>query len=157
MVTPKQRDHLRRQVLAIRDKRPIFVLDFWNDGPYVDGCIAGGRKYFHVNAKGDVEPCVYTHIAIDNITETPLAQALNSNPHVMRDVIHKTGARFTHPGAEEIYTAQKDRMDAYAENWGQLADRVWEKEYEDGRLKEQIVKGPAYRAAMDSASSTLSA
>jgi len=47
----------------------------------------------------------------------------------MRDVIHKTGARFTHPGAEEIYTAQKDRMDAYAENWGQLADRVWEEEY----------------------------
>jgi MoaA/NifB/PqqE/SkfB family radical SAM enzyme len=38
MVTPKQRDHLRRQVLKIRDMRPLFVLDFWNDGPYVEGC-----------------------------------------------------------------------------------------------------------------------
>lgn len=72
MVTPKQRDHLRRQVLRIRDTRPIFVLDFWNDGPHVEGCIAGARTYFHVNAKGDVEPCVYTHIAVDNIKEKPL-------------------------------------------------------------------------------------
>jgi len=78
MVTPKQRDHLRRQVLAIRDKRPIFVLDFWNDGPYVDGCIAGGRRYFHINAKGDAEPCVYTHIATDNIREKSLGEILNS-------------------------------------------------------------------------------
>lgn len=153
MVTPKQRDHLRRRVMRIRDTRPIFVLDFWNDGPYVEGCIAGGRRYFHVNAKGDVEPCVYTHIATDNIKEKTLKEALNSplfrhirsrqphnpnhlrpcmiidNPHVMRDVIRKTGARFTHPGAEEIYTVYKDRMDRYARRWGRLADHVWSQEY----------------------------
>jgi MoaA/NifB/PqqE/SkfB family radical SAM enzyme len=153
MVTPEQRDLLRRQVIRIRDTRPIFVLDFWNDGAYVEGCIAGGRKYFHVNAKGDVEPCVYTHIATDNIKEKPLAEALNSplfryiracqphnpnhlrpcmiidNPHVMRKVIKETKACFTHPGAEEIYTLQKDRMDAYAAGWGELADRIWEEEY----------------------------
>ncbi|MBW2064693.1 MAG: radical SAM protein [Deltaproteobacteria bacterium] len=153
MVTPKQRDHLRRQVIRIRNTRPIFVLDFWNDGPYVEGCIAGARRYFHVNAKGDVEPCVYTHIAVDNIHETPLKEALNShlfrhirscqphnenhlrpcmiidNPHVMREVIAKTGARFTHPGAEEIYTIHKDKMDAYAANWAKLADQIWEQEY----------------------------
>jgi len=161
MVTPKQRDYLRRQVLAIRDRRPIFVLDFWNDGPHVQGCIAGARTYFHVNAKGDVEPCVYTHIATDSIYEKPLAEALDSplfryirscqphnpnhlrpcmiidNPHVMRQVISKTNARFTHPGAEEIYTIYKDRMDAYAATWGRLADRVWKEEYGDGRLEQQ--------------------
>ncbi|MBW1999987.1 MAG: radical SAM protein [Deltaproteobacteria bacterium] len=153
MVTPKQRDHLRRQVIRIRNTRPIFVLDFWNDGPYVEGCIAGARRYFHVNAKGDVEPCVYTHIAVDNIHDTPLKEALNShlfsyirscqphnenhlrpcmiidNPHVMREVIAKTGAKFTHPGAEEIYTIHKDKMDAYAANWARLADQIWEQEY----------------------------
>lgn len=156
MVTPEQRDHLRRQVLRIRDTRPIFAVDFWNDGPYVDGCIAGGRRYFHVNAKGDVEPCVYTHIALDNIKDKPLKQALNSplfryirscqphnlnhlrpcmiidNPHVMRKVVAETGARFTHPGAEEIYTVHKDRMDAYAADWAALADRVWQEEYGGG-------------------------
>ncbi|MEJ2729916.1 MAG: SPASM domain-containing protein [Deltaproteobacteria bacterium] len=154
MVTPGQRDRLRRQVLAIRDTRPIFVLDFWNDGPYVDGCIAGARRYFHVNAKGDVEPCVYTHIAVDNIKEKTLKAALDSrlfrrirqcqphnanhlrpcmiidNPHVMRGIIEQTGARFTHPGAEEIYTVHSDRMDAYAARWGEYADRIWETEYQ---------------------------
>jgi len=153
MVTPEQRDHLRRRVLHIRDTRPMFVLDFWNDGPYVDGCIAGGRRYFHVNAAGDVEPCVYTHIAVDNIKEKPLKEALNSplfrairarqphnrnhlrpcmiidNPEVMREVIAATEARFTHPGAEEVYTVHKETMDAYAANWARLADYVWEHEY----------------------------
>ncbi|MEJ2726471.1 MAG: radical SAM protein, partial [Deltaproteobacteria bacterium] len=153
MVSPEERDLLRRQVLKIRAEKPIFALDFWNDGPYVHGCIAGARRYFHVNAKGDVEPCVYTHIATDNIMEKPLSQALNSrlfreirscqphndnhlrpcmiidNPEVMRSLIAKTGARFTHPGAEEIYTTHRQQMDLYARNWGILADRVWEEEY----------------------------
>ena len=31
------------------------ALDFQNDGEYVGGCIAGGRRYLHINAKGDVE------------------------------------------------------------------------------------------------------
>ncbi len=153
MVTPEQRNHLRKQVMRIRDTRPIFVLDFWNDGPHIDGCIAGARRYFHVNASGDVEPCVYTHIAVDNIKEKPLKEALNSplfryvrscqphnsnhlrpcmiidNPWVMRDVITNTGARFTHPGAEEIYTVHKERMDAYASQWAHLANRIWREEY----------------------------
>ncbi|MBW2028051.1 MAG: radical SAM protein [Deltaproteobacteria bacterium] len=161
MVTPRQRDHLRRQVNHVRNSRPIFVLDFWNDGPYVEGCIAGARRYFHVNAKGDVEPCVYTHIAVDNIHEKPLKEALDShlfrfirscqphnenhlrpcmiidNPHIMREVIARTGARFTHPGAEEIYTVYKDKMDAYAANWARLADRIWEKEYRKGEQESQ--------------------
>ncbi|MFP3927469.1 MAG: radical SAM protein [Desulfobacteraceae bacterium] len=153
MVTPEQRDHLRRQVLKLRNTRPIFVLDFWNDGPYVQGCIAGGRRYFHVNAKGDVEPCVYTHIATDNIHETSLADALDSplfrdirrrqphnqnhlrpcmiidNPHVMREVIQCNRPYFTHEGAEEIYTEKAPLMDEYASRYGELAERIWAEEY----------------------------
>jgi MoaA/NifB/PqqE/SkfB family radical SAM enzyme len=156
MVTPEQRDHLRRQVSKFRNNRPVFVLDFWNDGPHVQGCIAGGRRYFHVNAKGDVEPCVYTHIATDNIKETTLAEALDSelfryirscqphnpnhlrpcmiidNPGVMRNVIRWTEARYTHPRAEEVYTARKEEMDEYATRWGEYADRVWEESYGGG-------------------------
>jgi len=153
MVTPEQRDHLRRQVLGFRNTKPIFFLDFWNDGPYVEGCIAGGRRYFHLNAKGDVEPCVYTHVAVDNIRNTTLAKALDSqlfrsirrrqphnpnhlrpcmiidNPHVMREVIAETGPYFTHPGAEEIYTTLSEDMDQYAERFGRFADTVWNNEY----------------------------
>ncbi len=160
MVTPEQRNHLRKQVIRIRNTRPIFVLDFWNDGPYVQGCIAGGRRYFHINAKGDVEPCVYTHIAVDNIMHKSLKEVLNSplfrsirkrqphnpnhlrpcmiidNPHVLREVIRENHPYFTHPGAEEIYTVKSKEMDEYAARWGKLADRVWENEYHpDGTRK----------------------
>jgi MoaA/NifB/PqqE/SkfB family radical SAM enzyme len=153
MVTPEQRDYLRKQVMYFRQTKEMFFLDFWNDGPYVNGCIAGGRYYFHINAQGDVEPCVYTHIAVDNIRHTTLVNALESplfkairarqphnsnhlrpcmiidNPHVMRQVIEETNAYFTHPRAEEIYTTKSHEMDAYAKRFAQLADRVWQNEY----------------------------
>ena len=163
MVTPLQRDYLRRQVMEIRNTRPIFVLDFWNDGPYVEGCIAGARRYFHVNANGDVEPCVYTHIAVDNIKHKPLAECLDShlfryirscqphnqnhlrpcmiidNPQVMRKVIRVCKPRFTHPGAEEIYTIKKDEMDRYAKRWAEVAERIWLEEYAESKKEEGVV------------------
>ncbi len=54
LATPEQRKHMYYQVRKFREKKPIFLLDFWNDGEYVEGCIAGGRKYLHINANGDV-------------------------------------------------------------------------------------------------------
>jgi hypothetical protein len=140
----------------------MFFLDFWNDGPHVNGCIAGGRRYFHINAKGDVEPCVYTHIAVDNIRNTTLVNALESplfkairarqphnsnhlrpcmiidNPHVMRQVIEETNAYFTHPRAEEIYTTKSHEMDAYAKHFAQLADRVWQVEYMKNQEESEV-------------------
>jgi MoaA/NifB/PqqE/SkfB family radical SAM enzyme len=162
MVTPEQRDLLRRRVITIRNTKPLFALDFWNDGPYVEGCIAAGRRYFHINAKGDVEPCVYTHIAVDNIRETTLFQALDSalfrdirsrqphnanhlrpcmiidNPQVMREVIQKNRPYFTHPGAEEIYTSKAGDMDRYANTYACLADMVWREEYLNEKDADQV-------------------
>lgn len=153
MVTPEQRDHLRRQVIRFRRTKPLFILDFWNDGPHVKGCIAGGRRYFHINANGDVEPCVYTHVAMHNIKDVSLAEALNSplfqairrrqphnenhlrpcmiidNPERYREIIEETHPYFTHPGAEEVVTTLKEQMDAYAARFGEFADRIWKEEY----------------------------
>jgi MoaA/NifB/PqqE/SkfB family radical SAM enzyme len=153
MVTPEQRNHLRKQVINFRRSKPLFILDFWNDGPHVRGCIAGGRRYFHINANGDVEPCVYTHIAMNNIKDVSLAEALDSplfrairksqphnenqlrpcmiidNPHIYREIIEKTKPYFTHKGAEEVVTRMKDELDAYAAQFGVLADKVWKEEY----------------------------
>jgi MoaA/NifB/PqqE/SkfB family radical SAM enzyme len=164
MVTPEQRDYLRKQVMYFRQTKEMFFLDFWNDGPYVNGCIAGGRYYFHINAQGDVEPCVYTHIAVDNIRHTTLVNALESplfkairarqphnsnhlrpcmiidNPHVMRQVIEETNAYFTHPRAEEIYTTKSHEMDAYAKRFAQLADRVWQDEYMKNQEEPEVQK-----------------
>ena len=53
-------------------------MDFQNDGEFVGGCIAGGRRYLHINAKGDVEPCVFIHYSNANIHDCSLLDALKS-------------------------------------------------------------------------------
>lgn len=154
MSTPWQRNTLRQRIAHIRATKPIFIIDFWNDGPLVGGCIAGARRYFHVNSKGDVEPCVYTHFALDNIREKSLEEVLiNSplfksvrrrqphsenhltpcmiidNPWVLREIVAETGARPTHEGAESILIDLKEMLDDYARQMHQLTDKVWEEQF----------------------------
>lgn len=62
----------------MRQKKPLFTLDFQNDGEFVGGCIAGGRRYLHINAAGDVDPCVFAHYSNANIREVSLLEALQS-------------------------------------------------------------------------------
>ena len=78
MTTPEQRNRIRERFASFRATKPILMVDFWNDGCLTHGCIAGGRKYFHVNARGDVEPCVFCHFASDNVKEKSLVEALSS-------------------------------------------------------------------------------
>lgn len=139
MPTPEQRIKVGQRVRYFRATRPIFIADFWNDGDYVGGCIAGGRMYLHINCHGDVEPCVFCHFAVDNIKQKSLKEVLNSNlfksirakqpfnqdhrmpcmlidnPTVLRDVIRETGARPTHPGAETLVTSLAPNLDRYSE------------------------------------------
>lgn len=156
MPTAEQRDHLRRRGIEIRNSKPIFIADFWNDAPHVGGCIAGGRQYFHINANGDVEPCVFTHFAVDNIKGKTLKEILLSpffqdirsrqpytdnllrpcmiidNPYVYREVVKKHNARPTHQGAEDVVTKSDvtSFIDKYAESVKQLYEDIWKKEYE---------------------------
>ncbi len=93
MATPEQRNELRKKLIQVRETREIFVGDFWNDGPYVQGCIAGGRNYLHINNKGGVEPCGFVHFAVDNISGKTLREVLE-NPFYkeMRRRIQAAGA-----------------------------------------------------------------
>jgi len=131
MPTLEQRKHLREKIWEWRSTKPAFIGDFWNDGPWVGGCIAGGRKYFHINAQGDVEPCVFIHFAVDNIFDlwkkgkglrdaivSPFfmdirkRQLTNDNwltpcaiidkPQYLREAVKKYKAYPTHKGAETI-------------------------------------------------------
>ena len=80
MPTPQQRELLRTHGAArIRTTKPLFVADFWNDAPWVGGCIAGARQYAHINSRGDVEPCIFCHFATDNINEKSLLECLTSD------------------------------------------------------------------------------
>lgn len=76
--TPEQRAYVYHQIRKFRSEKPIFTMDFQNDAQYVGGCIAGGRRYLHINAKGDVEPCVFIHYSNCNIHNTTLLDALRS-------------------------------------------------------------------------------
>lgn len=78
MVSAQQRAFMYRQVRAFRYTKPIFTMDFWNDGEYADGCIAGGRRYLHINAGGDIEPCAFIHYSDSNIREKSLLDAYRS-------------------------------------------------------------------------------
>ena len=79
MLNPEQREYMIQRVREIRGftgGKQIFCIDFQNDGEYIDGCIAGGRQYAHINPNGDVEPCVFIHYSGANIHDKSLLECL---------------------------------------------------------------------------------
>ena len=76
--TPEQREFMYHKIREARREKPIFAMDFQNDGEFVQGCIAGGRRYFHINANGDCDPCVFIHYSNANIREMSLLDVLRS-------------------------------------------------------------------------------
>ncbi len=150
MATPEQRIWIQERFAYFRATKPLLMVDFWNDGCLTEGCIAGGRKYFHVNARGDLEPCVFCHFAYDNIKEKSLIEALNSplfqeirsrqpfsdnlllncplidHPEQGRDLALGFAKYFTHKGAEEFFTDLAPAIEAYARSYRPLAKAAWE-------------------------------
>jgi MoaA/NifB/PqqE/SkfB family radical SAM enzyme len=148
-VTPEQREYLYNRVREMREYKPIFILDFWNDGEYVGGCIAGGRRYFHINSNGDCEPCAFVHYATHNIKDSTLEEALKSplfkkyqegqpfsdnllrpcplldNPEQLRKIIKESGAKPTQDLDLEGVDVLTAKTDAIAEKWKVKADALW--------------------------------
>ena len=81
MPTVEQRTKQRQWIRKTRERDDVLMLlmDFWSDAYLSGGCIAGGIGYYHINAYGDVQPCIFTHFHVDNIREKPLDQILNSD------------------------------------------------------------------------------
>lgn len=149
MVTPEQRAYLAERIPYIRTHKPILLADFWNDGELTLGCIAGGRHYFHINSRGDVEPCAFVHFAVDNINEKSLVEVIKSplfeayqkrqpfncnhllpcpiidNPQALRDIVRESGAHPTHEGAETVLEGTVARfLERRCVEWGDLADDI---------------------------------
>lgn len=78
MPTPAQRRGTYERIRRYRAEKPLFAMDFQNDAEYVGGYIAGGRRYLHINANGDIDPCVFIHYSDSNIREKTLLEALRS-------------------------------------------------------------------------------
>ena len=146
---PRQREQMYRRIREIRSTKPIFAMDFQNDGEYVGGCIAGGRRYLHINANGDVDPCVFIHYSDSNIREKSLLECLRSpmfmayhdgqpfndnhllpcpmleNPEKLREMVHRTGARSTDLQSPESVDHLCDKCVSYAQCWKPEAERLW--------------------------------
>lgn len=71
MVTGEQRYNIGKKVLEkqIEQKTPLFLGDFWNYGPFVEGCIAAGKYYFHIMSNGTISPCVFSPFGVANLNE----------------------------------------------------------------------------------------
>ncbi len=149
MVNPEQREVMYHTIRRWRETEPIFPMDFQNDGQFVQGCIAGGRRYFHINASGDADPCVFIHFSDSNIHEKSLLECLQSplfmayhdgqpfnenhlrpcpmleNPDKLREMIRKTGAKSSNLEGEETVEMLCSRCDEYAKHWTPVADKLW--------------------------------
>ena len=156
--TPEQREYMYHRVREIRGLeggKPIFAIDFQNDGEYVGGCIAGGRNYLHINPNGDVEPCVFIHYSSANIKEVTLLEALKQplfmayrdnqpfnnnhlrpcpmleNPEYLRNMVKKCNAKSTDLQSLEEVDHLCDKCTLYAHNWADVADKLWEENKKD--------------------------
>ena len=150
--TPEQREHMYFWLKKARNGesgKPIFVMDFQDDGEYVGGCIAGGRNYFHINAAGDMEPCVFIHFSDSNIREKTILEALKSplfmayhrgqpfndnhlrpcpmleNPECLKKIIAETGAKSTNLEGEETAESLCAKCEQFAKAWAPKAEDLW--------------------------------
>lgn len=71
MPSPAQRVSFWQRSWEIVRERHIFLLDFWNHGPLVEGCIAAGRErgYMHIDWDGKVMPCVFMPYAAADLQQ----------------------------------------------------------------------------------------
>lgn len=162
MVSAEQRRFMYEQVRAFRKTKPLFTMDFWNDGEYsgykesrglpgyCGGCIAGGRRYLHINANGDIEPCAFIHYSDSNIREKTLLEALCSplfmgyrksqpfndnllrpcpvldNPGALTSLVAESGAKSTDYQAQESAAEYSDKCVEKAAAWAIVAEKLWE-------------------------------
>ena len=150
MPTPEQRYTVYKRIRDYRTRKPLFAMDFQNDAEFVEGCIAGGRRYLHINANGDVDPCVFVHYSDSNIREKTLLESLRSplfqayhdgqpfnenmmqpcpmleNPEKLRAMVAKTGAKSTDMQSPETVEHLCAKCDSYTACWKPKAEEIWE-------------------------------
>ncbi|WP_350344146.1 radical SAM protein [Proteinivorax tanatarense] len=149
MATDKQRKFMYHQIRKFRKTKPLFTMDFWNDGQYAKGCVAGGRRYLHINSNGDCEPCAFVHYSDSNIKNKTLLEALKSplfkgyrknqpfnknhlrpcpildNPGRLTDIVDESGATSTDFKDPEDVRDLSKKCEVTAEKWATTAEQLW--------------------------------
>lgn len=155
--TVEQRTYMHHRVREIRNMEHgpgLFTMDFQNDGEFVGGCIAGGRNYFHINANGDAEPCVFIHYSNGNIRENTILEILKQplfmayhnnqpfndnmlrpcpmleNPEILQRLVKESGAHSTDLQSPETPEHLCGKCVEYAAKWAPEAERLWKETQE---------------------------
>ena len=158
LLNPEQRAYMKDRVREIRGLtggKEIFAIDFQNDGEFTGGCIAGGKLYCHINAAGDVEPCVFIHYSGANIREKSFLECLQQplfkeyrkgqpfnnnhlrpcpmleNPELLGEMGKRSGAHSTDMQQPESTQDVFNRCRPYAQQWTPAAERIWAEEHPD--------------------------
>ena len=166
--TPEQRAymlHRVREIRSVKGGKPIFAIDFQNDGQFIGGCVAGAREYCHINPNGDVEPCVFIHYSSANIKDKSLLECLQQplfkeyqdkqpfntnhlrpcpmleNPQFLAAMVEKSGAKSTDLQSPESAMHLCAKCQAYAKAWQPEADKLWD-EIEEKKAQEQEEREP---------------
>ncbi len=111
--------------------------------------MGAGEGFVHINARGDVEPCAFSHYSDFNIRNGSLLEALRSpfltayrraapfHPNPLRScplidvpdalvrVVREAGAHSTELNAPEAPEALADKLRPVAEKWAPIADRLY--------------------------------
>ena len=157
--SPEERTYVYHKIRKLRPSKPLFAMDFQNDAEYVGGCIAGGRYYLHINANGDVDPCVFIHYSDSNIREKRLLDILQSplfmayhdgqpfndnmlqpcpmleNPDKLQEMVKRTGAKSTDLESPESVDHLCGKCVSYADKWSSRAESLWEERKEEKASK----------------------
>jgi MoaA/NifB/PqqE/SkfB family radical SAM enzyme len=150
MPTVAQRRYRMERINRVRVEKPLVVSDFWCDGTLVGGCLSAGRVYFHINAQGGIEPCVFHQFSVDNVLDKSLKEALNSeyfqfirrrnyevgnpltpcpvidNPRILRDAVHTFHPNVSQAGGLETVDNLADGLDRYSADLHATMDPLWE-------------------------------
>jgi len=152
ILSAEQREDMYKKMKVYRRTKPIFMLDFWNDGKYSGGCVAGGRYYMHINANGDVEPCAFIHYSNVNIKDVSLKEALKQplfmeyqkeqpfsdnlyrpcplldNNGKLAEMVHKAKAHSTDLAHPEDVDSLCAKCKKASIEWKEKADKIWTEE-----------------------------
>jgi MoaA/NifB/PqqE/SkfB family radical SAM enzyme len=155
--TPEQRIYRLYRMVKLREKFDMMLADFWNDGWLSHGCIAGARGYLHVNHRGDIEPCAFCQISIDNIYKKSLFETVRTSPmfgaiqkhqpygknylrpcmiidhpSVLKEVIDEVSPTATcNGGAKRLVSDLYPELEKVSNAYQPLADEAWNRLHAD--------------------------
>lgn len=78
VITDAQREEMKGLVAGFRQShKAVFIAVPWDEEEQ-GGCLAAGRGFVHISARGDLEPCPFAPYSDASLKVTPLKEALRS-------------------------------------------------------------------------------